>query len=183
MNKMNHVILEGNVVRTPLFKETPRGTKVCTLPIAVDRLYRDREGNRVKEVGFYDIEAWGENFTSSIAKHGVKGRGVRVVGRMKQDRWKTTDGRSMTKTFVVAERVDFKPMFERSGYSGYKASHAESSEGAYDSGYASVANSGEGSNEAVEAYQAELDNLEQAAEGIRAEQATPVVSEVEDCVF
>ena len=90
MNKLNQIVIEGNVVRTPLFKETQRGTRVCTMPIAVDRVYKDYNGNSVKEVGFYDVEAWGETFGSLIEKHGVKGRGVRVVGRLKQNRWKTT---------------------------------------------------------------------------------------------
>ena len=148
MNKLNQIVIEGNVVRTPLVKETARGTKVCTMPIAVDRLYRDREGNSIKEVGFYDVEAWGDQFGSMIEKHGVKGRGVRVVGRLKQDRWKTADGRSASKIFIVAEHVDFKPLFtQRQG--------GDSREGA--------------SASADEELQAEINNLEEAAAGIRAE--------------
>lgn len=166
MNKMNQVILEGNVVRTPLFKETPHGTKVCTMPIAVDRLYKDRNGNRVKEVGFYDIEAWGEHFTAAIAKHGLKGRGVRVIGRIKQNRWKTTDGRSMSKTFVVAEHVDFRPVFGHT----YPASE---SGGTYTAS----------SDADAEALQAEIDNLTQAADGIRAEYTSPPAHDADECVF
>lgn len=163
MNKLNQIILEGNVVRPPLFKETPRGTKVCTMPIAVDRLYKDKNGNRIKEVGFYDIEAWGENFTASIARHGVKGRGVRVVGRIKQSRWKTSDGRNMTKTFVVAEHVEFRPVFD---HGALQASHEASA----DADAADVTAIEPASSAVAAAYQAEINNLEQAAEGIREEQ-------------
>ena len=124
-------------------------------------------------MGFYDIEAWGDTFTAAIARNGVKGRGVRVVGRIKQNRWKTTDGRNITKTFVVAEHVDFRPLFDRSTYSAALARNGGTS-----------ATAGTVSTDAdEEAYQAEIDNLALAAEGIRSEQAVPVVEEVEDCVF
>lgn len=110
MNAMNQIIIEGNVVRTPTLKETPRGTKVCTMPIAVNHFYKDSAGNDVDEVGFYDVESWGDKFTDRIAKLAMQGRGVRIVGRLKQDRWKDSDGKKHSKVFIVAEHVDFKPI-------------------------------------------------------------------------
>ncbi len=162
MNKMNQIVIEGNVVRTPLFKETPRGTRVCTMPIAVDRMYKDHNGNNVKEVGFYDVEAWGESFGALIEKHGVKGRGVRVVGRLKQNRWKTSDGRSASKIFIVAEHMDFKPLFSQKQGTG-----AEN---------AAVSISADSESESL---QAEIANLEEAAAGIREE----VSADTSDMVF
>ncbi|RKX84665.1 MAG: single-stranded DNA-binding protein, partial [Spirochaetes bacterium] len=42
-----------------------------------------------------------------------KGRGVRVVGRIKQDRWKDQDDKSREKFKIVAEHVEFKPLFTK----------------------------------------------------------------------
>jgi single-strand DNA-binding protein len=42
-------------------------------------------------------------------KHLQKGRGVRVVGRLKQDRWTDEEGSSHYKVKVVGEHVEFKP--------------------------------------------------------------------------
>ena len=109
MNAMNQIIIEGNLVRTPAFKETATGKKVCTMPIAVNRIFKDTSGKEINEVGYYDIEAWGEKFTDILAKCGFKGRGVRVVGRLKQDRWQDDGGRSHSKVYIVAEHIDFKP--------------------------------------------------------------------------
>ena len=109
MNAMNQIIIEGNLVRTPAFKETATGKKVCTMPIAVNRIFKDTAGKEINEVGYYDIEAWGEKFTDILAKCGFKGRGVRVVGRLKQDRWQDDGGKSHCKVYIVAEHIDFKP--------------------------------------------------------------------------
>lgn len=109
MNAMNQIIIEGNLVRTPAFKETSTGKKVCTMPIAVNRIFKDTSGKEINEVGYYDIEAWGEKFTDILAKCGFKGRGVRVVGRLKQDRWQDDGGKSHSKVYIVAEHIDFKP--------------------------------------------------------------------------
>ncbi len=109
MNLMNQVILEGNVVRDSLVKATPRGSKFCVMPIAVNRYYKDSQGSFAKETGFYNVEAWGEKFSSFVVTNALKGRGVRVVGRLKQDRWKNEDGKSFSKIYVVAEHIDFKP--------------------------------------------------------------------------
>ena len=88
MNAMNQIIIEGNIVRAPTHKETPRGTKVTTVPIAVNHFYKDSSGRDVDEVGFYEVETWGEKFSALMAKYALQGRGVRIVGRLKQDRWK-----------------------------------------------------------------------------------------------
>ncbi len=108
MNAMNQIIIEGNVVRDSTVKQTPRGTKVCTMPIASNRSYFDANGEKQSEVVYFDVQAWGDSFTEKVAKHGTKGCGIRVVGRLKQDRWKNEDGKSKEKTYIVAEHIEFK---------------------------------------------------------------------------
>ena len=105
---MNQVVVEGNVVRDTLIRETAKGTKVCTVPIATNRYFRDMRGELQKETAFFDVEAWGENFTKMLAKMATKGRGLRVIGRLKQDRWKGQDGKSSSKTYILAEHIEFQ---------------------------------------------------------------------------
>ncbi|MBO7613885.1 MAG: single-stranded DNA-binding protein, partial [Treponema sp.] len=56
-----------------------------------------------------DVEAYGKvaEYCESKAK---KGRGVRVVGRLKQDVWKDSEGKTVSKVFVVAEHIEYKPL-------------------------------------------------------------------------
>lgn len=109
MNQMNQVLIEGNVVRDTVVKETPRGTRVCTVPIATNRFYRDSKGEFQKEVAYFNVEAWGENFCKTVVRMAKKGRGLRVVGRLKQDRWKTQDGKNSSRIFIIAEHIEFQP--------------------------------------------------------------------------
>ena len=157
MNGMNQIILEGNVVRTPLVKDTPRGNRVCSLPIAVNRSYKGQDGNDIREVGYYDIEAWGEKMSNSIEKCCWKGRGVRVIGRLKQNRWRTADGKQMTKVVVVAEHLDFKPVFHKK----------PDDEAAADEENSLTAQAADGYEEDADT---EIENLQEAAAGLRAEQ-------------
>ena len=111
MNNLNSILIEGNMVRDPLFRSTPKGTPVCNFSIASNRFYRHDSGFE-KEVGFFDVEAWGK-LADVCSTQGRKGRGVRVVGRLKQDRWTGTDGKNHTRVAIVAEHVEYRPDFKK----------------------------------------------------------------------
>lgn len=112
MDNFNSIILEGNLVRNPEARETPKGTVVCQFSIAVNKKYKTQDGERRDEVSFFDIESWG-NLASSCMRYCTKGRGVRVVGRLKQSRWQDTEGKNHSKVKIVAEHIDFKPRFSQ----------------------------------------------------------------------
>ena len=40
---------------------------------------------------------------------------MRVVGRLKQDRWAGPEGQARSKVQIVAEHVEFKPQFKKDG--------------------------------------------------------------------
>jgi single-strand DNA-binding protein len=111
MNNLNSILIEGNLVRDPLLRSTPKGTQVCTLSLASNRYYKQETGFE-KEVSFFDVETWSRLAEACYAK-GKKGRGVRVVGRLKQDRWTGPDGKSHSKVTIVAEHVEFRPEFKK----------------------------------------------------------------------
>lgn len=111
MNNLNSVLLEGNLTRDPLFKSTPKGTSVCNLSLATNRYFRN-EGNFEKEVSFFEIEAWGKLADSALA-NGKKGRGIRVVGRLLQNRWTDNEGKNRSRVVLVAEHIEYKPVFEK----------------------------------------------------------------------
>ena len=96
MNQLNSLIIEGNVVRTPELKEPKDGFKVCTIPLAVNRFYRNAKGDGVNEVSFFDVETFGKMAEICYKKCG-KGRGLRVVGRLRQARWVKSDGHNTRK--------------------------------------------------------------------------------------
>jgi single-strand DNA-binding protein len=111
MNNLNSILIEGNLVRDPAYKETAKGTPVCTFSIASSRFYRSGE-NMEKEVSFFDVETWSK-LAEQCYNLGRKGRGVRVVGRLKQERWNGSDGKAHSKVSIVAEHAEFRPEFKK----------------------------------------------------------------------
>jgi len=107
MNNLNSILLEGNLVRDPDLKTTSAGTPVCTFAVASNRWYKQDE-QLEKEVSFFDVEAWSK-LAQTCGETLKKGRGVRVVGRLKQDRWNDGEGKSHNRVKIVAEHVEFKP--------------------------------------------------------------------------
>ena len=111
MNNLNSVLIEGNMVRDPMYRSTSRGSSVCNFTIASNRYYK-QDSNFEKEVGYFPIETWGK-LAEICNSQGRKGRGVRVVGRLKQDRWTGTDGKGHTRVTIVAEHVEYRPDFKK----------------------------------------------------------------------
>jgi single-strand DNA-binding protein len=128
MNNLNSILIEGNLVRDPLLRSTPKGTPICTFTLASNRFFKQETGLE-KEVSFFDVETWAK-LAENCYSQGRKGRGVRVVGRLKQDRWNGSDGKLRSKIAIVAEHVEFRPNFKRespqpSGTAGNAAGLAE----------------------------------------------------------
>lgn len=109
MNQLNSLILEGNLVRDAVLVEPIPGFKKCTFSVGVNRFYKNKNNEAVNEVSFFDVEAYGTMAEYCVEK-ATKGRGVRVVGRLKQDTWKDGDGKSVSKVYVVAEHIEYRPV-------------------------------------------------------------------------
>ena len=110
MHNLNSLIIEGNVVRDPVVKATPKGTPLCLFSIASNRFFK-QEDQTTQETSFFDVETWAR-LAELCGENCTKGRGVRVVGRLKQDRWVGTDGKHYSNIKVVAEHIEFKPLFK-----------------------------------------------------------------------
>ena len=106
MNQLNSIIIEGNLCNTPEIKEIANKSKLATFSMAVNRYYKKADGTFEQEVSYFDVEARG-NLVESVGKNASKGCGCRVVGRLKQDRWKDGNGKSFSKVSIVAEHIDF----------------------------------------------------------------------------
>ena len=107
MNNLNSILIEGNLIRDPEFRTTTKGTAICKFSIATNRYYKQDNGTE-KEVSFFDVETWSK-LAESVNRLANKGRGVRVVGRLKQERWNDNDGRAKSRIVIVAEHVEFRP--------------------------------------------------------------------------
>jgi single-strand DNA-binding protein len=114
MNNLNSILIEGNLVKDPLLRSTTKGTQICSMRIASNRYYKqdNQTPGFEKEVSFFDVESWAKLAEACYSK-GHKGRGVRVVGRLKEDRWNSVDGKPQSRITIVAEHVEFRPEFKK----------------------------------------------------------------------
>jgi single-strand DNA-binding protein len=111
MNNINSVLIEGNLVRDPELSYTPKGTAVTQFTVASNRFYK-QDGKMVSEASFIPVTTWAR-LAEVCSEYLTKGRGVRVNGRLKQDRWTDADGKPRSKIHIVAERVEFKPQAKK----------------------------------------------------------------------
>ena len=112
MNQLNSLILEGNICREAEFKNTENGFMLATFPIAVNRYMKKSDGTYEPEVSYFDIESWGE-IAKMISEKASKGQCVRIVGRLKQNRWKDSNGKNQSRISVVAEHIDLMQKIEK----------------------------------------------------------------------
>ena len=101
MNMLNTLILEGVVSGEPHLKET---SDVLNFTIEVTRYYKNKAGEDVTETSQFDVVAF-----NSMCKRPLKnGSEVRLVGRLKQNKWTDKDGVSHSEVKIVAEHIEFK---------------------------------------------------------------------------
>ena len=125
MNNLNSILIEGNLVKEPQLRSTAKGTQICILRLASNRFYKQESGFE-KEVSYFNVETWGRLAEACSAK-GKRGRGIRVVGRIKQDRWTDPDGKPRSSVTIVAEHVEFRPEFKKDGKQAEEGAEASTS--------------------------------------------------------
>ncbi len=130
MNNLNSILIEGNLVRDPELSYTPKGTAVCKFSVACNRAFK-QDDELQKEVSYFDVSTW-TRLAEVCGEYLKKGRGVRVVGRLKQDRWADADGKPHSRVLIVAEHVEFKPQLKKQDGDGGKDEEEKTEEEAQD---------------------------------------------------
>jgi single-strand DNA-binding protein len=95
----------GNLTRDPELRTTPNGASVCGFSLALNRSYKNSEGNWQEATDYIDIVAWGP-LGERVAQYLTKGRPALVSGRLQSRSWEQ-DGQKRSKVEVVANDVTF----------------------------------------------------------------------------
>ena len=103
---INRVVLVGNLTRDPEIRQTPSGTSVCSLRIAVNSRRRDEGGQWTDKPNYFSVSVFG-NQAESCAQYLSKGRPVAIDGRLDWREWQTQDGQKREAVEIVAESVQF----------------------------------------------------------------------------
>ena len=102
-NMINSVILEGLVSGEPHLKET-KETSELNFTVEYTRYYKNKAGEDVTETSQFKVVAF-----NSMCKRPLKnGSEVRLVGRLKQNKWTDKDGVSHSEVQIMAEHIEIK---------------------------------------------------------------------------
>lgn len=136
---MNVAVITGNLTRDPELRTTASGKNVVNFTLAVDREYKNAEGNY--PVDYIDIVAWG-TLALSCATNLSKGRKVGVIGRNEVDTFTGSNGGNRKKNYINASMVDFSlsrktrqdgtaPMPQTPGYNGGENQYPSAQQAGY----------------------------------------------------
>ena len=106
MRGFSKAIITGNLTRDPELRSTTNGSSVCSFSVAVNRVYRDANGENKEDVSFIDCSAWGK-LAEMISQYAKKGSGVLVSGRLSQRSFEGKDGVKRSRTEIVVEDFNF----------------------------------------------------------------------------
>ena len=101
---MNKVELLGRLTRDPELRTTPNGISVLSFSIAVDRRFKNKDGE--KEVDFINCVAWRQT-AEFISKYFTKGKMIAVCGTLQTRTWDDADGKKRYATDVVVDETYF----------------------------------------------------------------------------
>lgn len=92
-------MIYGNLTRDPELKALPSGQSVCSLSIATNRNYSDRDGKRQEQVEYHNIVVFGKQ-AENVGRYLSKGSSAYVEGRLQTRNW-DKDGVKMYRTEIV----------------------------------------------------------------------------------
>jgi len=127
MASFNKVILLGNLTRDPEVRYTPKGSAVCDLGLAVNRVYTLDNGEKREEVTYVDVTLW-SRLAEIAGEYLKKGSQVYIEGSLKTHSWddKTSGQKKYMTEIWVNDLVLLGGRGEGSGGGDFK----ESSRGA-----------------------------------------------------
>ena len=85
MPALNRVQLIGNLGRDPETRFTPKGSKICSFSVAVNRRWKSAEGEELERTDWFNIDAWGK-LGEICQQYLKKGSLVYLEGRLQTDR-------------------------------------------------------------------------------------------------
>ena len=101
---MNKVELVGRLTKDPEIRNTANGTQFCGFTLAVDRRFKDANGERSAD--FINCVAWKERAVF-IQKYFHKGNRIGICGSIQTRTYDDNDGKKVFVTEVLVDEAEF----------------------------------------------------------------------------
>lgn len=100
----NLAIIIGRTCATPELRTTPNGTSTCTFTVAVDRAFKNANGEKVTD--FINCVAW-RGQAEFISKYFPKGSEIGVQGNIQTRSYTDKEGNKRSVTEILVDRAFF----------------------------------------------------------------------------
>jgi single-strand DNA-binding protein len=98
---LNKCMIIGNLGRDPEMRYTPSGQAVTQFTVAVNRNYKNQQGERQEETEWFRVVAWGQQ-AEFAAEYLRKGAKVYIEGRLQTRQWEDREGQKRYTTELIA---------------------------------------------------------------------------------
>ena len=103
---INKVILIGNLGQNPEIRYSPNGQAICTLSIATNEAWTDKNGQKQEKTEWHRVVVFGK-LAELCSQYLQKGRQAYIEGKLQTRSWQDKDNQTRYTTEVVAQSVQF----------------------------------------------------------------------------
>lgn len=150
MAGVNKVILVGNLGKDPEVRHLESGSVVANLTLATTEAYKDRNGQRVENTEWHDLELW-DGQAKVAEQYLKKGSQIYVEGKIKTDTWQDDQGNNRKRTRIRV--ISFTMLGSRN------TGDSNPGQNAYDSGPANAGSQKASTNISESSVEDEMDDL------------------------
>ncbi len=104
MANLNQIFLLGNLTRDPDLKYSNEGVAISEMGLAVNKRWKDANGNENGSVDYFNITAW-NNLAENCAVSLKKGDRVIVAGHLNLRSWENKEGKKFNILNINADVV------------------------------------------------------------------------------
>jgi single-strand DNA-binding protein len=102
---MNTITIHGRLARDPEIKFFNDDKAVCNISVAVNRAYKDKDGNIVAD--FFNCVSYNKQ-AEILDKYFKKGDGISIQGEMQNNKYTDKEGNKKDKWQIRIDKFDFE---------------------------------------------------------------------------
>ena len=105
MASVNKVTIIGNLCAQPELRYNPAGVAFCTLSIATNRSWKDKQSGEKREETEFHRVVFNDKLAEIVGQYCKKGRPLYVEGRLRTRKWQDKEGKDVYTTEIIASEM------------------------------------------------------------------------------
>ena len=107
MPNYNKVMLMGRLTRDPEVRYSANGTAITNIGLAVNRNWRNQDGQTQEEVTFVDVTAFGKR-GEAVGQYFKKGKPIFIEAHLRMEQWDDKQtGQKRSKLAIIMDAFEF----------------------------------------------------------------------------